>query len=173
MSSSLNTTNEEESLFVANKQIVENYLGFFNNLMINSCKVSTPLTNLPLTSVKNDTLHNDKIDDFLYKVINKTQIEDSTLIYSLIYFEKIVTFDIVNRENSLLFLFLVMVISLKYNEDITHRNSYYANLAGITFEYLFKLERLVLELLSFKTFIDNSVFFSYERKFYSNDNINH
>jgi hypothetical protein len=162
--STINTTKDEETFFIPCKTLISKYINVLNDILVNSIQKPTPNIDLPLRFVKAESLENEKASDFLYKLIYKTQLEESTLVYSLIYFERIIIYDIVDSDNSLLFLFICLVISLKINEDLTHKNSFYADLAGISSHYLCNLERLFLELVSFKTFVDDRLFHEFEKR---------
>ena len=162
--STLDTTKDEETFFIPSKKLISKYINVLNDILDNSNQIPTPNTELPLQIIRGDSLQNEKASDFLYKFISKTQLEESTLVYSLIYFEKIIIYDIVNSDNSLLFLFICLVISLKINEDLTHKNCFYAELAGISTDFLCNLERLFLDLVSFRIFVEDSIYEEYEKK---------
>ena len=78
------------------------------------------------------------IKDYLYRIQSLTEVEDNTLILSLIYIDKIcdISSIILSEYNIYKILFTSIVIAIKYNEDLFYDNKYYARIAGVTLKEL-------------------------------------
>ena len=100
------------------------------------------------------------IEDYLIRIIENTQIEESTLISSLIYIERLIfktNIKITNLDIHRLLLTSI-VLSIKYNEDKIYPQSYYANIGGVDVEELNILESEFLSAIEFELFIGENEF---------------
>lgn len=105
------------------------------------------------------------ISDYIQRIIQYTGIENSSLITSLIYLDRICQNDILITDYNIHRLLLMSIImSIKNNEDIIYENGYYSKVAGVTIKEFNKLESDFLILLEFKLFVSEEEFFKY--KFY-------
>ncbi len=101
--------------------------------------------------------------DYIQRIIEYTNIENSTLIISLIYLDRICQNDVLITEYNIhRLLFICIISSIKYNEDIIYENSFYADIFGIDSEELILLELKFLELINFNLFIHTKQFNKYQ-----------
>ena len=103
------------------------------------------------------------ITDYLLRFKKYTNIENSTLIISIIYIDIICQkHDITIQEINIHRLFLICcVLAIKYNEDIQFTNSYYAKVGGISNKELNLLEFHTIKLLDYNLSINEKVFNRY------------
>ena len=105
------------------------------------------------------------ISEYIQRIIEYTEIENSSLIMSLIYLDRIWKKDIMITElNIHRFLLMSLIISIKINEDIIYDNNYYSKVAGISIKEFNQLESEFLKLINFKLYISEEEFLKY--KFY-------
>lgn len=103
------------------------------------------------------------IQDYLDRIQQYSGIEDSTLIISLIYLDRLVQKNIIiTQHNVHKLLFGSILLSIKYNEDQTYKNNYYARIAGVPMKDLAKMEYEFLLLLDFNLFVEESLFEKYK-----------
>ena len=92
---------------------------------------------------------------YIERLLKHFKIEGSTLIHSLIYFDKVSKkedFKLSIKNFHLCFL-MSLVIATKFNEDINFKNNYYAKIGGITLEKLNRLEMIFLNTIDFSLFV--------------------
>ncbi len=105
---------------------------------------------------------NISILNYLKRIVEYTNIEESTLICALIYIDTVAKNKKITNLNIHKILFSAILASIKYNEDKIYRNSYYSQIAGISLEELLKIENEFLNLIQFKLFIDDDKYLSYK-----------
>ena len=111
--------------------------------------------------------------DYLSRIYKYSFINDSTLIISLIFIDRICKnkgFKL-TKNNIHRVLFSSILTSIKFNEDKIYPNSFYAKIAGISVKELNKLESTFLKLIDFKLFISDEIYDIYSSYLYSFDNI--
>ena len=111
--------------------------------------------------------------DYLSRIYKYSNIDDSTLIISLIYIDRIcknkgVT---LTKYNIHRILFISILISIKFNEENIYPNSFYSKIAGISIKELIKLESAFLKLIDFKLYISEEIYNIYSTYLYSFDKI--
>ena len=111
--------------------------------------------------------------DYLSRIHQYSLINDSTLIISLIYIDRICKNKGVKltKNNIHRILFSSILTSIKFNEDKIYTNSFYAKIAGISVKELIKLESAFLNLIDFKLFISDEIYNIYATYLYSFDKI--
>jgi hypothetical protein len=103
------------------------------------------------------------IDKYLQRIILYTNIEENTLVSSLIYIDRLCIKNIpVNIYTIHKLLFSCILIALKVNEDCFYKNNYYSEISGIPLKELNQLEYNLLILLDFQTNISLKVFNEYK-----------
>lgn len=104
------------------------------------------------------------IYDYLYRIRFYSEIEDNTLIISLIYIDRLCKLgDIVLIENNIhRLLFTSILIAVKYNEDNIYDNNYYANIAGINIKELNLLENDFCSKMKFNFYVEPKQFEQYK-----------
>ena len=118
-------------------------------------------------STSNDIFNTSQIPNisilnYLKRIVEYTNIEESTLICALIYIDTVAKNKKITNLNIHKILFSAILASIKYNEDKIYRNSYYSQIAGISLEELLKIENEFLNLIQFKLFIDDDKYLSYK-----------
>lgn len=104
------------------------------------------------------------IYEFLTRIIMYFNCQDSSLIISLIYLDKLIMKNInINKYNIYQLLFTCLLISVKYNEDNIYKNNYYSEIIGITLEQLNLLEYNLYYLLDFNAYIKNETYEYYKK----------
>jgi len=104
------------------------------------------------------------IYEFLTRIIMYFNCQDSSLIISLIYLDKLIMKNInINKYNIYQILFTCLLISVKYNEDNIYKNNYYSEIIGITLEELNLLEYNLYYLLDFNAYIKNETYEYYKK----------
>lgn len=114
------------------------------------------------------------IKNYLYRIQSLSEVEDNTLILSLIYIDRICekASIILTEFNIYRILFISILISIKYNEDKFYENKFYAKIAGISDKELRKLEIHFLKLIKFELYANKSLFEKYKNYIYKNNAIN-
>ena len=118
-------------------------------------------------STSNDIFNTSQIPNisilnYLKRIVEYTNIEESTLICALIYIDTVAKNKKITNLNIHKILFSAILASIKYNEDKIYRNNYYSQIAGISLEELLKIENEFLNLIQFKLFIDDDKYLSYK-----------
>ena len=103
------------------------------------------------------------VKDYLIRIATYSEAEDSTMILSLIYIDRIseISSVILTPYNVHRLMFVSLLTAIKYNEDVCFGFSFYANVAGVPVKELRKLERDFIDLLQFKLFVKNEEFEKY------------
>ena len=100
---------------------------------------------------------------YLQRIILYTNIEENTLVSSLIYIDRLCIKNMpVNIYTIHKLLFSCILIALKVNEDCFYKNNYYSEISGIPLKELNQLEYNLLILLDFQTNISLKVFNEYK-----------
>ena len=114
------------------------------------------------------------IKDYLYRIQSLTEVEDNTLILSLIYIDKICenASIILSEFNIHKILFSSILIAIKFNEDLYYDNKFYAEVAGVSPKELKKMESEFLRLIKFELYIKKKIFGQYKNYVSKINNIN-
>jgi len=105
-----------------------------------------------------------KINTYLIRIANYTNCSNESLIFSLIYIDKLIAKNprfMVTSQNVHHLVLTSIVISLKFYDDHFYRNSFYAQVGGISCRSLMKLEMLFLHELEFELFVEKSLYSKY------------
>jgi len=138
-------------------------------------EIATTLNSIIQESNKNKNHHKDNslfsrqqvpkisIFDYLLRIQKYSDIEDSTIIISLIYIDRICKKKgiILSKYNIHRLIFTAILIAIKYNEDIIYDNLYYSKIGGVTKKELLLLENEFLKLIDFNLFISNKIYQKY------------
>lgn len=119
-----------------------------------------------INSVYNSkNIPNISISDYLVRIKKYAQLEDSSLVFSLILIDRFLkTKSIVITElNVHRILFSSIMISIKYNEDKYYSNKYYAKVGGINLTQLNLLEFDFVCSLEFNIMVEYKLFEKYYR----------
>ena len=101
--------------------------------------------------------------DYLNRIKYYSQIENNTLICSLIYIDKLCTISeiVLTELNIHRILFTAILLSLKYNEDLIYKMDYYSKIAGVSLKELKKLESEFVSKINFELYINEKDFEKY------------
>jgi hypothetical protein len=112
------------------------------------------------------------IDLYLERLIKYSKIEDSTLVVTLMYIDRLcetkeIILNVYNIHRyvykllPLRIVFIAMLLAIKYNEDDIFTNEYYSKVAGISLPEVNSMEHLFLKLINFELFIENDYYNKY------------
>jgi len=101
--------------------------------------------------------------DYLNRIKYYSQIENNTLICSLLYIDKLCTSNeiVLTELNIHRILFTAILLSLKYNEDLIYKMDYYSKIAGVSLKELKKLEFEFVSKINFELYINEKDFENY------------
>ena len=101
--------------------------------------------------------------DYLNRIKYYSQIENNTLICSLIYIDKLCTLNeiVLTELNIHRILFTAILLSIKYNEDLIYKMDYYSKIAGVSLKELKKLESEFVSKINFELYINDNDFEKY------------
>ena len=138
----------------------EDCLSFcYNEKIIAQKKLLFNAKELPTITIKN----------YLYRIQTYSEAEDNTLIFALILIDKICeTGSIILTEYNIhRLLFISILISIKYNEDLVFELDCYSKIAGITKKEIKKLEYEFLTLIKFEVYVQKTLFDNYKNYIYN------
>ena len=115
-------------------------------------------------SFSSKTIPNISIKDYLKRIQTYTELENNTLILSLIYIDRICQMGniVLTPHNIHRILFCAIYLALKYNEDQIYKTDYYAQIAGISVKELNLIENEFVSFIEFNFFVDDKLFSKYE-----------
>ena len=118
-------------------------------------KYSFYYENPPLLSIRN----------YCERVLKYTHCEESSLIISLLYTDRICEKNnfILTPNNIHKFIFIAVIMSIKYNEDECYTDSYYAKVGGVSLEEFCLLQYEFLKLIQYRLFISEGEYDKYKR----------
>lgn len=109
-----------------------------------------------------ENIPNISLYDYLSRIVQYTDIQESTLIIALIYIDRYANaYNNISYHTIHKLLFAAIVLAIKYNEDEIYKNDYYANIAGVDIKELNAMESELLFKLNFELYVDSEVFISY------------
>ena len=154
-------TEEIEIIEESKYKIINSYISLLNNL-IESNIINEKEEN------DDDIFKQIKIPEisilnYLLRIIEYSNIEENTLITSLIYIYKISKKIKITYFNIHKILFTSILISLKLNEDEIYPFYYYSQIAGINQEELMQLELNFYSLIDFNLFVNEETFNYYQK----------
>ena len=105
------------------------------------------------------------LQDYLKRIISYSQIENNTLITSLIYIDRLCqkTKLILTPYNMHRIIFTSILLSLKYNEDTLYSFSFYSKIAGVNVKELKSLESEFIKLIDFSLYVEAEQFEKYKQ----------
>ena len=163
----------DDNTMIREKKKQSNFTGFIISKVINALLNKNRKLKIYKQKIKDQSkmifsskkIPKISISEYIQRIIEYTEIENSSLIMSLIYLDRICIKDIMITElNIHLFLLMSLIISIKINEDLIYDNNYYSKVAGISIKEFNQLESEFLKLINFKLYISEEEFLKY--KFY-------
>ena len=111
----------------------------------------------------NENIPGISIEDYLYRIKKYSKLEDSTLILSLIYIDRVSRDHniLLTKHNIYRICLTAIVIAIKYNEDSIFSNDFYSKVGGVSNKELNKLESKFMDLIDFKTHVSDKEFYLY------------
>ena len=128
-------------------------------------KINPFLTiNIPSMSIK----------DYLLRLAKFARINESTLIITLIYIDRICKINNfkLNFKNIYKLIISSMIVAIQYNEDYFYSTEVYAKLGGLTVKELKYLEFQFLVLIKFCLFVEKELFDKYNNNLINCDEEN-
>ena len=112
--------------------------------------------------------------NYLQRIIYYTDLEESTIILSLIYIIKLSNENkiFINEYNIHRIILASLLASHKYNEDKIHYNKYLAKVGGINEKELITIQDCFIDLLEFKFFIDEKYYNEFSKELLNNTSEN-
>jgi len=107
-----------------------------------------------------------KIMPYLIRIANCTNCSNESLIFSLIYIDKLIAKNprfMVTSQNVQCLVLTSIVIAVKFYDDHYYKYSFYAQVGGVSCRSLRRLEMLFLYEINFELFVDNSVYSQYRK----------
>ena len=146
----LNKINQIFELVLSENKNLENY----KQKILSQKNMSFSASYIPPISVK----------QYLARILNYSEAEESTLIIALIYIDRLncISSVILTPYNIHRILFIAILLAIKYNEDNTYDFEYYSQVAGISVKELKVIEFEFVCLLKFKLFINKKEFDEYK-----------
>ncbi len=165
------STSSSEDLIEKISHKKDSIILLINNIILQLIKQneSKKNYNLIIKNQKNNIFSYKKIPnlsvlDYLIRIQKYSKIEENTLICSLIYIDRFALSKkiIITRYNIHKILFLSILSSLKWNEDLKYKIDYYSKISGIPKQDLFNLEEEFAEMIKFNYYIKENVFNEYK-----------
>ena len=128
-------------------------------------KINPFLTiNIPSMSIK----------DYLLRLAKFARINESTLIITLIYIDRICKINNFKLHFKNIYKLIIssMIVAIKYNEDYFYSTEVYAKLGGLTVKELKYLEFQFLVLIKFCLFVEKELFDKYNNNLINCDEEN-
>ena len=103
------------------------------------------------------------IDAYLERIFSYSKCEESSLVSSLIYLDRISSDGnvLLTPYNIHRILFTSVLVAIKYNEDRIYKMKYYASIAGVSEKELRILESVFLSLVRFNLYINEKEYEEY------------
>ena len=101
--------------------------------------------------------------DYLCRIQKYSEVENSTIIISLIYLDRICNKKGIKltKYNIHRLLFTSILVAIKYNEDIIYDTKFYSKVAGVSVEELKILESAFLKIIDFQLFVSEELYNKY------------
>ena len=154
-------TEEIEIIEESKYKIINSYISLLNNLI--ESNIINEIEENDDDIFKQIKIPEISILNYLLRIIEYSNVEENTLITSLIYIYKISKKIKIIYFNLHKILFTSILISLKLNEDEIYPFYYYSQIAGINQEELMQLELNFYSLIDFNLFVNEETFNYYQK----------
>jgi hypothetical protein len=136
------------------------------NDIIKSHELSTSECDLS-SLFKGDVSDDFTLEKYLLRIKSLTKLSKASLVYALALVDIFCSSGniLLLKENSFKILFIAIVISYKFNEDIILKDTDLAFVGGISPNELIYLEKEFLEVLNYKVMLSPEVFRKYAKAF--------
>ena len=102
--------------------------------------------------------------DYLCRIKEYGDMEDSTLIIALIYIDRLcdITSLVLTPLNIHRVLFASIIVAVKFNEDKIYDNKYYSEIAGVSLKELSKIEGSFVDMIKFNLYVEKMMYDKYQ-----------
>ncbi|CAD8212765.1 unnamed protein product [Paramecium octaurelia] len=122
--------------------------------------------------VKDSLFHSQKVpsitlENYMSRILRYTKCSEECLIIAFIYLGRIQELNQelqLNRQSAHRLLLIAIVLAIKYQDDDIFKNEYYAKVGGITMWELNDMEEQFLELLDYKLFVQQDLYYQNLKK---------
>jgi len=154
---SLNTNNKNKEL---NTPILSSSI---SKIILEFMKTNSKIEYDSKDPFSSKTIPGIPIDYYIERIKKYSGLEDSTLVLTLIYCDKICGLNnfLIQPHNIHRLFISCCLLAIKFNEDCFYTNEYYAKVGGIDLKEMNYLERSCIELLNFDLFIDDDLYKKY------------
>ena len=106
---------------------------------------------------------NISIEYYIQRIRKYTAIENSTLILSLIYADRICALNglLLQPTNIHRIILSCVVLAIKFNEDAIYNNDYFAQIGGVSLKEMNYLEYHCLKMMNYNLVVDDEIFKKY------------
>jgi len=140
-------------------KIINSYISVLNNLIKSNKKREIEVNDI----FEQIIIPEISILKYLLRIIEYSNIEENTLIISLIYLYEVSKNKKITDFNIHKLLFTSILISLKFNEDEIYPFYYYSQIAGICQEELMQLELNFYFLIDFNLNVNKETFEHFQK----------
>ena len=154
-------TEEIEIIEESKYKIINSYISLLNNLI--ESNIINEIEENDDDIFKQIKIPEISILNYLLRIIEYSNVEENTLITSLIYIYKISKKIKITYFNIHKILFTSILISLKLNEDEIYPFYYYSQIAGICQEELMQLELNFYFLIDFNLNVNKETFEHFQK----------
>ena len=140
-------------------KIINSYISVLNNLIKSNKKREIEVNDI----FEQIIIPEISILKYLLRIIEYSNIEENTLIISLIYLYEVSKKKKITDFNIHKLLFTSILISLKFNEDEIYPFYYYSQIAGISQEELMQLELNFYFLIDFNLNVNKETFEHFQK----------
>ena len=101
--------------------------------------------------------------NYLRRILHFLKLDFSTIIIAMIYIDRICKEKVfLNEFNIHRIMIIAIYIAYSYNEDKTYDNNYLSLVSGMSKNEILTLEEDFLELIEFKLFVNDEVYYQYK-----------
>ena len=157
------STPDNLSLYILNEKLIKNISILIETLINLDCSKTLKRRFAHKTSFDMKRIPVISIYDYLYRIIQYTQINDNVLIKAIIYIDRIIknNYFSITYNNIHKLLFIAIVLSAKINDDNCLTNKLYSKIGGISVKELKRLEIKFCECINYRFYIKKSLFEKY------------
>ena len=141
-----NYTNENKIINIINLLSIEQVISFISNYIVNILIKNREKTKMNINHIK-DPLYSNKvpiirIEDYIIRLVKFSKMEISTLILTFIYIKRFIDKEnfIIAFNNIFRLIISCSILAIKFNENKSFKNSFYAKIGGLGVEDLNNLE---------------------------------
>ena len=160
-----NHINEKEIIKIMNLLTIEQVISFISQDIVNILIQNRDKTKINIKDIKDPLYSNKvpiiKIEDYLIRLVKYSRMEISTLILTFIYIKRFI-----NKENYIIafnnifrLIISCSILAIKFNENKTFKNTFYAKIGGLEVEDLNNLEYNLFSRLDFNLRVLDNEFY--------------